>query len=330
MLKLVCKITIENSAGKTVSFDYVNSIEVKTSCRNLTDTAEVRIPRKMEWEQKPITNFIARDDKITVEAGYKEHGLQTIFKGYLNEVENGFPIVLRCENEMRLLKTITVKAEKIEKFNIKDFFSRYAPSIEVIIPGELSFGSMDIVEDMPMSRALDEIMKVYPYLKGFFLDGKFYATMLTVPFAERKAIAFSPERNMISDNLTYTRSDEVKVSIKAVSILRDNTQIVEFAMANERDREGTEQRQFFCPWCTDKESVRAYAEKMLAEFKTDRMTGSFKAFGVPFVRKGDIVQLNDSYRPERNGKKFVAEAVDYSFGTSGYRQNITLGDQIHG
>jgi hypothetical protein len=95
-----------------------------------------------------------------------------------------------------------------------------------------------------------------------------------------------------------------------------------------KPRSGWSQRQEFCPQCTTQEEVQAYADKRAAEFITDKMEGNITAFGVPLVRKGDMVQLKDTDRQERNGKKFVVDGVDYSFGTSGYRQNITLGYEI--
>ena len=55
MLNLQCKIEIRSkSTQKTVTFDYANSIEVKTSRENLTDTATVKVPRKMQWKGKSL------------------------------------------------------------------------------------------------------------------------------------------------------------------------------------------------------------------------------------------------------------------------------------
>ena len=45
MLTLKCQIEIRSkSTKKTVRFDYANSIEVKTSCNSLTDTAVLKLP----------------------------------------------------------------------------------------------------------------------------------------------------------------------------------------------------------------------------------------------------------------------------------------------
>jgi hypothetical protein len=337
MLKLVCKIEIKNKDNKKISFDYVNQIEVKTSCKNLTDTAVVKVPRKIRWRFRPLTDFISRGDTISIAAGYAEYGIETIFKGTITGVENGVPLVIRCENEMYAFKTINVPAEKIAKFDLKAYIEKHARGIQVEIPENLTFGSMDIRTPMTLAQALDAIMKTYPYVKGFFQDGVFRAVLNTLPGAGKRDIVFSPARNMVSDSLTYTRSEDVRIGIKAVSILRSNQVLEAYAPkeAFTADAKGAktiksdyEQRQFYCPQCTDLKSVQGYADKMAAEWMTDRMSGSFRALGVPYVRKSDIVRFADDYRPERNGKRFVVDAVDYTFGTSGYSQNITLGDRL--
>ena len=79
-----------------------------------------------------------------------------------------------------------------------------------------------------------------------------------------------------------------------------------------------------------KARLRAYAEDRYREFYTNRISGSFKAFGEPFVQKGDCVKFTDyeELRPEVNDKVFIVDAVEYTFNKDGYRQNITLGYQI--
>lgn len=89
MLILQCEIKIKNkNTNKIILLDYVNSIEVKTSCKNLTDTAVVKIPRKMSWQGKEIYNYLRRDDAITIRIGYKGDGFETVFNGYIKRVEN--------------------------------------------------------------------------------------------------------------------------------------------------------------------------------------------------------------------------------------------------
>lgn len=341
MLNLKCDIEITSKNGAKIRFDYVNDIVVATSCKNLTDTAVIRVPRKMAWKGRAITEFINRDDVVSIKIGYEEYGLETVFKGYISNVENSIPVVITCENEMRRFKMINVPAEKIEKFDLKEYIEKYG-GVKVHTSDTLTFGGMDITEEMTLAQALDKIMQVYPYVRGYFQDGEFYAVLDPSRWGlDRKPIIFDPQRNMISDNLSYTRAEDVKIGIKAESILRDNTKLnayaPEAAFDLKKGKDGSvtatikndySQQQYYAPECTTQADLQAYADKMAAEVIVDSMSGTFTAFGVPFVRKADIVELRDIERKERHKKRFVAEAVTYSFGTNGYHQAITLGNRI--
>lgn len=328
MLTLQCEIKIKiKNTNKIVSFDYVNSIEVKTSCKNLTDTAVVKIPRKISWEGKQIYDYLRRDDQITIRMGYKEHGLETVFNGYIKSVENGTPIVVNCENEMRLFKTITVKAEKIENFNIKDFIKKYAPNIEVVCPDKIDFGTVTI-QEQSLSQCLDKLMSTFTWFKGFFRAGKFVAIIDMSALNDNQTHTFDPERNLISDSLKYELAEDVKIAIKATSILKDNSKLECVVPEEAKEGKDYEQRHFYFPGYTDAAKLKEAAEKKLKDYVCDKMTGSITGFGVPYVVKGDIIRLKDSKRKERDGKRFWVDAVDYKFDTGGYRQTITLGYRL--
>lgn len=67
MLTLHCDIRIKGKDTKNlIILDYVNEVDVKSLCKNLTDTAVVKLPRKMSWNGKPIYDFLRRDDAITI------------------------------------------------------------------------------------------------------------------------------------------------------------------------------------------------------------------------------------------------------------------------
>ena len=325
MLNLQCKIEIRNkSTQKTVTFDYANSIEVKTSCENLTDTATVKVPRKMQWHGKSLLEYVRRNDEITIQAGYKEYGMETLFKGYVNSVENGVPIVITCENEMRLFKTTEVKAEVIPNFDIAAFLKRYVPGLKVECPDKIDFGTVTVGAGT-LSGFLDNLGKQFDWFYGYFQDGTFYALINKKQFSQYNTITFDPTRNLIKDSLKYTLADDVKMAVKATHINSDNTKI---EVTVPKDTDGCSQQHFYFPEYDTEAALKEAAEKKLKELKCDKMEGTIEAFGVPFVRKGDVVRLCDEERPERDGKRFQVKAVDYKFNTSGYRQTITLGAEL--
>jgi hypothetical protein len=199
----------------------------------------------------------------------------------------------------------------------------------------LSFGSMDITGEMTLAQALDLIMKAYPYALGYFQDGEFYAALNTKAWEEAaKPVVFDPRRNMISDQLKYVIGEDARVGVKAVSILRDNSQLVAVSPekafdAKKNIKDGWSQRQEFCPQCTTQEEVQAYAKDRAAAWTEDRIEGTFTALGLPKVAKGNVVELRDAERKEYDNKRFIVDAVDYKFGKEGFRQTVTLGYQIH-
>jgi hypothetical protein len=258
MLNLICKIEIIGKDNKKISFDYCNQIEIKTSCKNLTDTAIVRVPRKMNWKEKPLTDFIAQGNKITIALGYKEYGLKPLFQGYIKSIENSVPVAINCENDMWNFKKITVPAEKIAKFNLKNYIEKYGAGVKVDISENLSFGALDIVEEMSLAQALDKIMQTYPYLLGYFQDGIFKAVLSTKRWAiAPKPTVFDPSRNIVSNSLKYTVAEDIKICIKAVSIQRNNTQGMFAGSVSDNFDERIEQKIFHAEIVVDNAKVAA-------------------------------------------------------------------------
>ena len=132
-------------------------------------------------------------------------------------------------------------------------------------------------------------------------------------------------QNVISDTLEYIQADDVKIIIKAKTILKDNTKLEVQQPENESDGEI---RTFHCSWAANKADLTKFAKETLQSYKVDHMQGSITVFGLPFVRKGDAIKLYDPKNKERDNKSFLIKSVRYEFGMQGYRQQIELGIQI--
>jgi len=318
MLVLDCNIEISGKDKR--KFIQVNSCIVKTSIRNLTDTATVILPRKVKG--KKLNDYIKRGDKISITVGYLDIDSQNIFNGYITSVSSETPIKIEAENEMWQLKQIKVTPKRYDKFKLKDFLSEYAPDVELVMPEDIEFGEVIIQEETTVAKVLDYLKQNYPF-NAFFDEKKMVAVMLTSQLKNTKEIKFKKGFNIISDTLKYTLKDDVSIQIVAKSILPDNKKLE----SKKGDTNG-EVRTFYAPQHKTQADLDNYAQTMLDTYKADKMDGSFTAFGIPFVKKGDKVLLYDDENTERDNKKFIADAVEYNFGVSGYRQTVTLGDQI--
>ena len=351
MLNLKCKIKIENKDNKNIEFDYVHSIEVKTSISNLTDTATIKLPLKMQKEGKLLADSIDIKDPITIQMGYEEYDPENIvFTGYITGKKtdinsNTSLLVLSCENEMYRLKlNEDVDPENFENFNIKDFFERYVtkknPNVTCEPIGNPFFGCMNFEKKMTMAQALDAVKKKYSYIKCYFQDDVLHVIEEEeLTKQNKKPIVFDPSCNMVSDKLEY--KSDMKTCLKAVSIRSDCKKWEVFVppdAVEQKDgktvvKNGFELQTKHCPGFEEEADLQEYAKKTVGTLIASRMTGTFTAFGVPFVRKGDFVELRNELQKERHKTRFVVEAVDYNFGalakdSGGYRQTITLGRQL--
>jgi hypothetical protein len=326
MLVLECYIEIEGKDNKKIQFTYVNNIEVSTSIGNLTDTAKVTLPRRVDLKGQRLNDFIGRGNRITIQTWYRGYEKRTIFKGYITSVTSETPMVIEAENEMWLLKQTKVKPKRYAHFSLKDFLAEYCPGIELVMPEGIEFGEVILKEEMTVVRVLDYLKQNYPF-NAFFQDGKMVAVMMTSQLKEKKTVTFKKGFNTISDTLKYTLAEDIKIQIVAKSILANNKKL-EAKSPKDNDAKECEVRTFYNPKCKTQESLKKYADDRLKTLKVDKMSGDITAFGEPFVRKGDRILFRDDINKERDNKVFVIEAVKYSFGIGGYRQTVTLGDEI--
>jgi len=147
MLQLLSQIYITQvssdkfkNRNKTYGMTFVTECEIVSSWANLTDTARLKFPKKIyfndetgkkvSWEGKNVTGdsatppLLMRGDKIIIQLGYKYPIATTSsspdaidtqvkemnieFAGYVSKVTPSQPIEIECEDNMFLLKGIQV------------------------------------------------------------------------------------------------------------------------------------------------------------------------------------------------------------------------------
>lgn len=323
MFELTCNIQTFSQSGQTIRYNYVENVEIKTSLHNFTDTCTLKVPRKVKHKGKNLTAYIRRGDAVQVKLGY-DNRLKTVFKGYIKSVSAGMPIIIECENESYKLKQIKVSARHYDSVGLKKLINEILPGYDAEI-SDMNLGELRIRDEVSVAGVLDYLKKNYP-LQFYFRGDVFYAGLPTALLArDQQTLKLQKGKNRISDSLTYTLAEDIKVQIVVKSILKDNTKLEHKEPAEASD---ADIRTFYVPGAESLADLKSYAKEKLSEFKADKTEGSLKAFGEPYIRKGDIVHLFDNDNAELNDKRFLAESVNYSFGQSGYRQNITLGNEI--
>lgn len=322
MLQLVSEITIEGS--KTWKFNALNNCNIVEDTTTLTDTCELLLPKKVDWEGSE--NFklpIKRGDKITVKLGY-DGILKTRFVGFIRTIDSKNPIKITCEDGMFLLKTVEVKKKGYAKVTLKQLITDLLAGTGIqfqLIDDDIVLGPYRITKNT-VAEELNEIKSEFG-LRAYFrtVDGvsKLYVGF-TYPFDSRKRENFIYGKNIISEDFVYRIAEDVKIKVKAISIDAKNKR----TELTTGDKDG----ELFTvyKYNVGKDELKRFAESELIRFKTTGFKGGFETFGEPFVNKCDIAYIEAS---DNNKGSFLIKKLEVNFGMSGYRQKIEIGQPLN-
>jgi hypothetical protein len=172
-------------------------------------------------------------------------------------------------------------------------------------------------------------------------------------YIESEAIdhVFKFQQNIISDDLTYKRKDDIVLSAVCYSVNKQELQTttksgksktsyerLEVLVYNDRGAwkyvkkvkgqdyppnvQGERRTLYF--WdVTNAEALFNAGVNELQKYYYTGFKGKFTTFGIPYVKQGDNVIIKDDILPERNGK-YKVKGVNYSGGVQGHRQEIIL------
>lgn len=335
MMILDCHITI-TTATKVIEFTFVNEIEVSSTWKTLTDMGKIIIPRKLSFEGHDIVagvdSLIKVGDQISVEVGYRSEPniprtRKNILTGYISAIQPKMPIEIKVQDQMYLLKqnSITKSYSTVTLTNL----------LKDILPAGIPFENVDTtIGQLRITRAstaqvLAELQKDYG-LESWFRGGKLYVGLAYVPNI-RNDVNFVFTKNIIDDSLEYRVAEDIAVSIKAVSILPNNTRIsyttggVDLS-GKKLPTEKCEEKTIYA-YNLNEADLKDFAEREIKKMKYTGFHGSFTAFGEPYVQHGDGAVLVDPVLPERNGT-YLIKQVNYKFGVGGFRQEIELANKI--
>lgn len=372
MLRLISDITLTQVSSKaypdrnkSLNFNFVHEVEVSSSWSNLTDTAKVIFPKNMYFlddnnqqvtlEGKSIIGttdpVILRGDKIKIRLGYiyineynqETTDLNTVFEGYISKVNPKIPLELECEDNMYVLKQISVPNKVWKGYSLQSLMQELLKGTSFTVNVNASTKIGDIrTNNQTVAQVLLDLKKYG--LESFFKGNELRCAGLAYAYTDSNDETFKFTHNIIEDDLEYRRKDDVNIGVKAYSIKdepigearQDGTEkkrkkrlevfVTKDGAVNESGFEGEKRTLYFFDVKTESELV-TLAKEQLKKMHYEGFYGSFLTFGMPFARHGDNIKIIDPVLPERNGI-YKANGVTYTFGQSGYRQKIQLDIKI--
>lgn len=344
MLRPVVYITFTKADGSSLSFNFCHSFETNESYEHLTDTAKIIVPRKLALKGSDLFSgvnpYFKRGDNVKIEAGYLPK-MRTVFEGYIRTVSANIPIEIECEDQMYLLKQYTVnypdkfslihtgkngrhlKRPKVISANIslKELMDNIiADDIDYTLLDDIKLGQFRVSHATP-AQVLEKLKDEYG-LFSYFVDG-----ILQIGFANNAAKTNEAEVHMEktvinSDELDYQVKDDIKVKVKAISIMPDNSKIeVEVG-----DPDG--EQKTIHKYNLNEADLKKVAQKWVDEFKYTGFKGELETFGEPCLKHGDRLKITSTKLPERNGV-YLIKGVKRKFSVDGgYRQFFSLGIKL--
>jgi hypothetical protein len=310
--------------GNRWAFDALASCTIVEDVASLTDTCTIELPKRISWQGRPVgagdNPPIRRGDGISVSLGYDGDPPQR-FSGYVRRVAAGTPVRIECEDGMFLLKTAETKKKSFRSVTLDALVSEILTGSGVrhaLVDKDVVLGPYRITQDT-VARELAEMQREFGLLAYFRdLDGRQRLYVgYTYPFDGRRTGRFIWGKNIIEDGLEYRLREDIKLQVKAISILQKGNRRIEETVG---DRDG-ELRTVY-RYNIDKKELKVFAAAELERFKYSGYQGSITAFGEPAVRKTDIAYVEGQ---DGNRGSYLIKKVETTFGVDGYRQKIELG-----
>lgn len=314
MLKLSAKVEI--TGEKKWVFEKITACEIVRDSEALTTTCKLTLPRKVKWKGE-TSNPIKRGDKISVWLGYDDN-LQLAFTGYV--LRKGFkaPIEIFCEDEMFMLKQKQCVKKSYKNVDIQTLLKDQGLPYDIKVLGEQNIGQYRV--------NFENVAELLAHLKENNIRTFFriendkpvlYCGVLFDHGNEMRQV-FATGINIISDSsLDEQKAEDMKIKLKVVSLQPDNKKKIKVEVG---DADG-EKRTLHCYGKTEAEA-KAWGKQELERLKRDGLTGSFQTFGHVLLDVLDVIGIKID--GERKGK-YQVQKNTITFGSSGFRQDITLG-----
>ena len=284
-----------------------------------------------------------------------------LFEGYISEISSKKIIDFKVEDNFWLLKqlpcpTKTFKAtdtlQSILTYLLKPWNDNHPEKIFTVDTTEnTTFGEFRVGNET-VAECLGRLRKTW-HFESYFRGNTLYCGLIVYNNALAKEFTFAFQQNIISDDLTYKRKEDTVLSILASNSVEEETGgtckdgskktkkvrlevlltlrhgddtpdiFQKPAGGDYPPNMGGERMTLPYPQATTMAQLIELATKEIKKYYYSGFRGKFTTFGIPYVKSGDNITIQDPVLPERNGK-YKCKGVEYECGMNGIRQKIQL------
>lgn len=322
MLTPVINIIIGN-----LKFKGCKSFEVTKDVENLSVTGKVELPLRAMLngehgkEKIMIDESIKQGDAITIEAGYLEFEINTIFEGYITNIDPANSVKIEIEDAVYLLRKQPVLIDK-KDITVKDLCNELLKGTDLNLSTNTVNLKIDVFKFKGNAAGALAQLKESMNLTCYFDGKELYCGGQQMNAKGQINVTYG--RNILKNNVSYQYADAnpVQVTVIGKKESGEEVKVIEGI-------DGGSSMTFYKYNVTDKEALITMAKEELARYSFDGFKGSIKLWFIPFAEPGGSVNYkNENYKQEVEGKYFI-KSVKYSFTTSeALKQNIGLGAKL--
>ncbi len=308
----------------------VSEVTVERSWKEFTGRADIIMPRNIytlnNLGKINYSDIFKNGDPVEIRMGYGAGELPVEFTGYISDVAEGVPVVIRCEDEMYQLKRGNVSVSS-GSITLKNLLKQVAPGYEIDCP-DINLGPQRHSNKAPI-EILDQIKKDSDGILTSYFDsstsltdrrkilrcGVIYSDQSDVP-----VVNIHLEKQAVSENLNKKNSVE-GLLVELTSVLaKGKKNVVRVGRA------GGDVIKKNISFQLSIEELQRQAEKIFEQKTTQGFDGSVTLFGIPAIQHGMKLHIKSELFKNMEGT-FYVEKVVKKFDNSGYRQEVTLGDR---
>lgn len=316
MLKMCFDITIGRYRLRMV-----DSVKVKHSVEQLSDTATVTLPAMVEGTALRVESKLNVGDAVSIMLGYDD-SLQTEFKGYLKAINtDGGNLTLECEDALYLFDK-KVDDVELTGISMKALLEKVVRQIDASFTVQTEFEFTWDKFVFYHATARDILKKVQDETRAnIWFDGQTLHVQPQYAQASGKMVLFDFSRNIESSNLKYRKKEDKKVEVElTVNTPEGRKEKLTIGASGGKSIK----KEVFG---ITVEQARKIAENEHSIWCYDGYEGSFTGWLVPFVEPGDAVRLIDADYPNKEGVYYVT-GTEISFSKDGGKRSVSLGRRL--
>ena len=377
---------------RSMKFNFTHEFSCSDSWRDFTNSGKVSLPKNLkildDVTGKPysVANMniggnsptgkpplLMCGDEITMDYYYQypskgtwiTEGTETptshLFEGYISEISSKKTIEFKVEDNFWLLKqlacpTRTFKSTDTLQYILQELIKPWNSAhpekqFSVNTTEQTTFGEFRVGNET-VAECLGRLRKTW-HFESYFRGNVLYCGLIVYDPSLAKDFTFAFQKNIISDDLTYKRKEDLVLSILASNSVEEETGktckdgskktkkvrlevLLTLAHGDDtpvifhKEKGGdyppnTGGERMTMPYQQAKNMAQLIelATKEIKKYYYSGFKGKFTTFGIPYVKSGDNITIQDSILPERNGK-YKCKGVEYSCGMGGIRQIIQL------